>query len=31
MTRCQPTSKVSQVFLIDKKQPKEVLTRDQGN
>ena len=31
VTRCQPTSKVSQVFLIDKKQPKKVLARDQGN
>ena len=29
--RCQPTSKVGQVLLINRKQPKKVLTRDQGN
>ena len=28
MTRCQPTSRVSQVFLINRKQPKRVLTKD---
>ena len=30
-TRCQPTSKVGQILLINRKQPKGVLTRNQGN
>ena len=28
VTRCQPTSGVGQVLLIDRKQPEKVLTRD---
>ena len=28
MTRCQLTSGISQIFLINEKQPKKVLTKD---